>query len=269
MWTTRYEARTPADVADEVEALRRRYGIDNVDFNDLTAVLTKRWILEFCAVIQARGLRFSWQLPSGTRSEAVDAEAAAALRASGCSNFGYAPESGSPALLRQIRKKVDLDSLTGSVEDALAAGLAVHANFIVGHPDETWDDVTATLRYLGKLAFLGMHRVSVMTFSPYPGSADYARLESELTFDDAYIYGALFRSGGRARSYNPRFSSATLQALQATAFATFFGLQFARRPERALRLARNVARGVQETALDKFVATKLQHLRRGMAEQRT
>ncbi len=262
MWTTRYEARSPDDVADEVAALQARYGVTNIDFCDLTAVLTKAWILDLCAVIERRGLRFTWQLPSGTRSEAIDAEAARALRASGCHNFGYAPESGSPRMLKRVNKKVALDRLEQSVADALTAGLTVHANFIVGFPDETWEDVAATLRFLARLALLGMHSVSVMTFSPYPGSEDYARLQSQIMFDDEYIYGSLFRSGGRARSYNPSIGSSELLAAQAAAFATFFGVQFARRPGRAVALLSNLARGRQETALDKFVSAKLAQLRR-------
>jgi hypothetical protein len=51
MWTTRYVMRGPAK-----------------------AIVKKDWTLAFCGEIKRRGLKFTWQLPSGTRSEAMDAE---------------------------------------------------------------------------------------------------------------------------------------------------------------------------------------------------
>ena len=95
MWTTRYVTRTPGDVADEISDYVERYGVSNIDFHDLTSMLTKRWIVQFCDEVQTRGLQISWQLPSGTRCEALDAEALAALYRSGCRNLSYSPESGS------------------------------------------------------------------------------------------------------------------------------------------------------------------------------
>ena len=108
MWTTRYYARDPQLVADEIEYYQKRYDITNVNFNDLTAVLTKKWIIEFCNVILDRKIDFSWQLPSGTRSEAVDFEAAKLLINQAVEIFGYAPESGSPEILTTIKKKLRL-----------------------------------------------------------------------------------------------------------------------------------------------------------------
>ncbi len=94
MWTTRYYARSPASVVDEIADYVERYGISNVDFEDLTAFINRDWILAFCAELVRRDLHISYQLPSGTRSEALDAEVLAPLWRSGCRNLTYAPESG-------------------------------------------------------------------------------------------------------------------------------------------------------------------------------
>jgi radical SAM superfamily enzyme YgiQ (UPF0313 family) len=68
------------------------------------AIVKREWIVRFCRLILARGLSFTWQLPSGTRSEAIDAEVAELLHRSGCRNVSYAPESGSPETLARIKK---------------------------------------------------------------------------------------------------------------------------------------------------------------------
>ncbi len=111
MWTTRYTTRAPALVVDEIEDYVRRYRVENIDFYDLTAIVKRDWILEFCRLLDARGLRITWQLPSGTRSEALDEPVLRAMYRSGCRNVSYAPESGSERTLEAIKKKVKLDRL--------------------------------------------------------------------------------------------------------------------------------------------------------------
>ena len=100
MWTTRWVAREPQKVLEEMKKYLREDAVDNFDFYDLTAIVKRAWIVEFCELVIASGLRFTWQLPSGTRSEAIDAEVSRLPYASGCRNLSYAPESGSKAVLR-------------------------------------------------------------------------------------------------------------------------------------------------------------------------
>ena len=117
---------------DEIEYYQQRFQAVNFDFYDLTAIVKKSWIIEFCNRIEARGLRFSWQLPSGTRSEAIDAEVAEMLYRSGCRNISYSPESGSDFVLQKIKKKVKLATMLDSVNGCVSAGLNVKFNIIFG-----------------------------------------------------------------------------------------------------------------------------------------
>src|SRR6185503_16262499 len=128
MWTTRYVTRTPEHVADEIGNYVERYGVSNIDFHDLTSMLTKKWIVRFCDVMEERGLKISWQLPSGTRCEALDAEALSALYRSGCRNLSYSPESGSEEILKDIKKRVKLPVLMKSVRAAVEQGIIVNVN---------------------------------------------------------------------------------------------------------------------------------------------
>ncbi|MFN8641322.1 MAG: cobalamin-dependent protein [Candidatus Binatia bacterium] len=48
MWGLKYSMRDVADVVDEIAFLNREYGVNNIDFYDLTAILKKQWILDFC-----------------------------------------------------------------------------------------------------------------------------------------------------------------------------------------------------------------------------
>jgi radical SAM superfamily enzyme YgiQ (UPF0313 family) len=91
MYGVLWVARSPSDLLDEIESYIRTYRVQNIDFFDLTMVLKRSWVLEFCRLIEERGLKFTWQLPTGTRSEVIDDEVAAALYRTGCRNVTLAP----------------------------------------------------------------------------------------------------------------------------------------------------------------------------------
>ena len=99
MWGTRWVARDVKDLVDEIEHYISKYKITNVDFYDLTAIVKKKWIIEFCEELINRNINITWQLPSGTRSEAIDKDVTPLLYKSGCRNMNYAPESGSKKFL--------------------------------------------------------------------------------------------------------------------------------------------------------------------------
>jgi anaerobic magnesium-protoporphyrin IX monomethyl ester cyclase len=262
MWTTLYVRRDPERVVDEIERLVARYRITNVDLHDLTAMLTKEWIVDFAKAIVRRRVEITFQLPSGTRSEAIDAEAARWLYAAGCRNFCYAPESGSPTTLARIRKKVSLPRLRESLRHAIAAGLDTHASIIIGFPHEGPAELLETWRLVVQLALDGATTAAVMVFAPYPGSEEYERLRSAgaIVHDELYCYSSLLRSAGARRSIHPRWSSTDLAALQLGLLSTFYALSYARRPQRLLDVVRRVAAGTQESVMDQFLSTKLRQL---------
>ena len=271
MWGTRYVRRDPARVVDEIERWVARYRIDNVDINDLTAMLTKAWIVELAREVSSRGLAVTWQLPSGTRSEAVDAEAAQLLVAAGCRNFCYAPESGSPRTLQRIGKRVQLPALERSLKSAVAAGMKTHASIIIGFPGETSRDRWDTWRLCARMAAHGLHGLSVLVFSPYPGGAlhEELRAQGRLREDARWRYASLLRSAGGGPSRSGAASGGggpgIELALQMAMLAGFHALQYARRPWRLLQHAWALARGQQRTVMDQFLATKLAQAREAAA----
>ena len=123
MWTQRWIARDPVRLADEMERYLREYGATNFDFQDLTAIVKRQWIVDFCRELIGRNLNVTWQMPSGTRAEVFDAEVADLLYRSGCRALAFAPESGSPEILTAVKKQVDLGHMLASMRAAVRRGL--------------------------------------------------------------------------------------------------------------------------------------------------
>jgi anaerobic magnesium-protoporphyrin IX monomethyl ester cyclase len=264
MWTTRYEARAPADVVDEIAGHVARYRVDNVDFYDLTAIVRRDWVLEFCRLMEQRRLGVTWQLPSGTRSEALDGEVLRAMFRAGCRNVSYAPESGSERTLRRVRKKVRLERMEESMRQAVAAGLNVKANIIIGFPDEDRRDLRDTLGFIRRMARAGVHDVSVWTFSPYPGSQLFEELNAAGRLgpiDDDYFTSLLSYSDlGGAVSYSDAFTSTELQRWRVAGLSLFYLESCARHPVRPLRSLRNMLTARYESRLEMSLSNLVRRL---------
>jgi radical SAM superfamily enzyme YgiQ (UPF0313 family) len=264
MWTTRYVVRDPDEVADEIAGYVERYGIRNINFSDLTAITRRRWTLEFCDALEARGLDITWQLPTGTRAEALDAEVLQRLWDTGCRYIKYAPESGSDRMLAVYDKRLKLSTILDSLKAAHEVGIVTGINIIIGHPEETWRDVWQSFRFMLKAARAGCSDCGVVTFGPYPGSADFHALveRGEVVIDEAYPYVALARGSGESVSYNPRMTSRQMRAAQWSMMIAFYALGHLLHPTRFVDHVRALVSGREVTAVDQLIRTKRKGFRR-------
>jgi tRNA A37 methylthiotransferase MiaB len=248
MWGTTWLARDPAEVLREIEYYIDRYGIEHVEFHDLTTIIDRRWILRFTGLLIARRLGITWTMPSGTRSEALDAEVLQQLRASGCRAISYAPESGSPATLQRIKKKVQPERMLESIRAAVAARLFVKVHIIVGLPGQSPREIRESLRFILRLLWAGAHDVLVYPFSAYPGSELYAQLVASGRIDpaapdyDRTLLGADYGDFRQGRSWSEHLSVAAVRRLAAATMLAFYAGQYALRPWRGVAtLARTLA----------------------------
>lgn len=257
MWTTRWQARSPQKVFDEMTAYITRYDVQNFDFYDLTAIVKKPWIVEFCDLIIESGLEFTWQLPSGTRSEAIDAEVVDKLWRSGCRNMNYAPESGSKAVLERIKKKISLPKLLDSMEAAISRGLNVKINMIFAFPEDTPREMLSNFAFGIRCAWLGVHDSSFIPYVPYPGSELYFQLVEENKIEpmsDEYFNGLIpFSDLENAKSFNPHVSDRQLVWIRYLYFMLFYGTMFLRRPWRAVRTLINIFSGKQSSRGEEII----------------
>lgn len=250
MWGTKYTMRSIENVMDEVKYLHTKYNVTNFDFYDLTAIVNKRWILDFCAAIKRDGLKITWQIPAGTRSEAITYEVAAALKESGCKNITYAPESGSPEMLKAIKKKVVLPRMLNSIDQSHKAGLNIKLNIMMGYPDERALDILQTIWFLAKASYYGATDACPSIFNPYPGSALFNELveKKELTVSDEYFRTIVFsESLHHFNNYNRNNSKATMLLLLFLSYLVFYVSNYLFRPVRAFRLFVNLATRNYET----------------------
>ena len=256
MWTTRYITRDPKAVADEIELYRNKYNIVNVDFQDLTAVVKRRWVVDFCNELIQRKLNVTWQMPSGTRSEVFDAEVAELLYRSGCRALAFAPESGSPEMLKKIKKQVDLAHMIDAMRIAVRQGFRLSCFIVIGFPEETRATLRESLKLVRRMARLGVYDVSVSKFVPYPGSYLFKRLQEEgrIAIDDEFFLSPMDFYTQKAPSYSNNVTTKELYFAMLWIFVNFYVISFACRPFRTARiLLKAVFTGTEETRFAKWL----------------
>jgi len=250
MWGTKYTMRDVDDVIEEIKHLYYTYDVRNIDFYDLTAIIKRQWIIDLCKRLEEENIHITWQIPAGTRSEAIDFEVAEALKKTGCANITYAPESGSPRTLKKIKKKVTIEKMLSSIQSSYKAGLNVKLNILLGYPDEQLSDIFYTIKFLIKASYYGAIDASPSIFSPYPGSALFRELEAnkELKLDDEYFAGIITsQSLHEFENYNRNYSRTTLIFMLFLCYLSFYGSNYLFRPIRFFRLIRNLYTGKHET----------------------
>lgn len=257
MWTQRWVPRHPKAVVDEIERYMKRYQATDFQFEDLTAIVKKDWIVAFCGEVLSRRLTITWQLPSGTRSEAIDAEVTSLMKAAGCHEFCFAPESGCPETLTIIKKKVSLERLYASARAAMDAGINVGCFFIIGFPSERLANILRTYRAIVRCARMGFSTVNVNAFSPQPHTELYDQLAAagRITLDDRYFYSLFtFQDQGRWQtSYNERFADWQISLLVKLGVVLFFATSFACRPWRLVQILADPFRTRSRTKLGKYL----------------
>lgn len=166
---TTLRTRPAAKVVDEIIHLRDTYGIREIQFYDDTFTVMKKNVLEFCRLMEEKkvGVTFS----CFARTDCFNEEMAGALKKAGCHQVMFGVESGSPKILRILRKEIDLERTKQAVQWAKKAGIEVRAAFIFGTPGETDQTIQETLSYAIELdPDIAIFNIT----TPYPGTQLYA-----------------------------------------------------------------------------------------------
>ena len=175
---TRLRLRRPESVVTELESVLAQ-GADAVCFEDNSLLTDKAHFLGVCEQIRQRGLTFSWI--ASARADDVDDEKARAAAESGCVLLKLGVESGSPRVIEALRKTVEpgerwVDQVRVANSLLSANGIGCVGLVMIGCPDETDEEVQATMRLLSEL---DPDYVQIQIFSLYPDSLFYRGLDAK------------------------------------------------------------------------------------------
>jgi len=146
-----YRLRNPQRIADEIEYLVRKTGIDHIEFTDSTfniplghAKSVLRAIADKKMDIQLRTM--------GLNPGAVDEELADLMEATGFRDVDLGAEAGCDAMLRSLGKHYTTDDIVRSARILQKRGIAIAWYLLVGAPGETEETLNETFDTISRAA---------------------------------------------------------------------------------------------------------------------
>jgi radical SAM superfamily enzyme YgiQ (UPF0313 family) len=185
----KFRARSAQDVVDEIEQAARVFGHDEVYFDDDTFTIDRQRVLDICRMIQERGLHQEVEWIAQCRVDTVDREMLAAMKAANCGYILFGVESGSPQMLKKMKKGITLEKVREAFRLTKEIGIKTQAFFLFGMPGETQDTIRETIEFAKEInASSTQFAIAI----PHPGTALYDECKANgwLTSEDWADYTA-------------------------------------------------------------------------------
>lgn len=161
----RVRFRSAENIIAEMETLIKEQDVRHFSFLDDTFTIKNDILRPVCKYMGSQKVTFD----CFTRVSDIDEEKINIMVAGGCKKISFGIESGSPRILKLLKKGITLEQVDNAFSISRRAGLpTIEATFIIGgHPDETIEDVEMTRNLIHKL------RPDILGVSigiPYPGT---------------------------------------------------------------------------------------------------
>lgn len=165
--TNPIRSRDVKDLIDEIEFVVRKYKLDFFKFVDATFNTSSEYVTSFCEEKIKRNLTCEWECM--IHAGIANKEMFAILKKANCNQIDVGCESGSPKVLRDMKKGVNIDKIIKVFDWAKEYSIKRRAFFIIGLPTETKEDILLTEQLAIKLQ---PDVLGVTILCPYPG-CDY------------------------------------------------------------------------------------------------
>jgi len=169
----KYRTRSLDSIFAELDYIRDRAPhVKELMIDDDTFTFDLKRVRDFCERKIAGGYKINWC--ANVRPNITDIDLLRLMKKAGCRAMVAGYESGSPEILKRIKKGITLRQMEAFAAAARKAGIQVHGDFIIGLPGETPATIEETFRAALRLKPATM-QVSIAL--PLPGTEFYAWLK--------------------------------------------------------------------------------------------
>lgn len=141
-----FRARSVENILAEIKRLKDTYNIESLIFDDDNLFTDRKRAGELFQRMIDVGLAMPW-VAIATAVFKLDRELVKLMKASGCEYIDVAIESGTERVRKEIiNKPVDYEQAKEMIHFARKQGIFVVANFIIGFPTETWDEIRQSVK---------------------------------------------------------------------------------------------------------------------------
>jgi anaerobic magnesium-protoporphyrin IX monomethyl ester cyclase len=162
--------RSPANIVTELKMLRDRYRFASFMFHDDCLTEDRDWVMDFCQAYTGAGFTQPFCCQSRADIIVKNEDMVAAMAKAGLRGYLIGFESGSDRVLRFIRKGTKRAINIEAARICRKYGIFVWANYMLGLPTESDDEVLETISMLKQI---DPDYYSPAFYTPHPGSDLY------------------------------------------------------------------------------------------------
>ena len=166
-----YRQQSADRVVEDMEDQKSRIKVNAIFMEDDVFSLDRNKTLEICEKLQRRRPVVPFIIQ--TRFDALDKDRITSLKAAGCVGITAGVESGTNRILNIMKKGTSREKILESAREIKKQRIPLTAYFMVGCPEETQEEMEATLRLAKEVDAL---MIQVAFFTPYPGSPIHNQL---------------------------------------------------------------------------------------------
>ena len=139
--------RDPDEIISEMEYLMKEYDVKAFTFMDDCILFDRKRIEYFLGKIVEKSFNIKFKIFNASLWH-IDESLIKLLKDAGCIYFAISVESGSDRILKDVIKKpLDKKYVPKVIKWARDAGIVVSTSWIIGFPDETWNEIRETFRF--------------------------------------------------------------------------------------------------------------------------
>jgi len=174
--------RSPGSIVAEAVHIVEKYGIEYTGFPDDLFTSDKAFVMETCALLKKRLPGIRWSCLG--RASSVDREMLRAMRGAGCDWISYGIESGSPEMLRRMKRTVTPEQCLNAIRMTRAEGMIPEGSFMIGMFGETRETVAETVEFCKEADITA----PMLFVTPYPGTPLFTEAEEKGLIPDLEAY---------------------------------------------------------------------------------
>ncbi len=162
--------RSVENVMNELRQLRDQYHFNSLMFHDDCLTEDREWVMAFCQAYMAEGFTQPFFCQSRADIIVKNEDMVALMAKAGLKGYFIGFESGSDRVLRFIHKGTKRWQNLAAAKICRKYGIAIWANYMLGLPTETKEEVLETISMLKKI---DPDYYSPAFYTPHPGSNLY------------------------------------------------------------------------------------------------
>jgi anaerobic magnesium-protoporphyrin IX monomethyl ester cyclase len=175
----RFRQRSVSSVIEELKLLLAKYHFASFMFHDDCLTNDREWVAEFCETYKREGFTQPFFCQSRADIIVRHEELVELMADAGCRGYFIGFESGSDRVLRFLRKGTTREVNLKAAQICRKYGISVWANYMLGLPTETKEEVMETISMLKEI---DPDYYSPAFYTPHPGSDLYTYcIENDLS----------------------------------------------------------------------------------------